>query len=176
MSLLYIEFLYPINDYRKTLQRDEFIFDWIFPLLIAFFSAIYICKYDCTIAKESADSLFKTIITLLSILIGFTISSIAILTSTADKLKEIDTERSIGSTNISLYQLTNILFIFTLFSEIISLIINLIAVLMISYDIPLIVNHLNVFIVVDLFLISNVLFLNIRNMSNFYFILHILKT
>jgi hypothetical protein len=175
MHILYLEFLYPIRDYLKTLKLNEFLFDIGLPILIGTVVGYLIFEYNCSILTTSADSLFKTVITLLSILIGFTVSSITILTSTGHKLEQIQTKRKIGKTTINLYQLTNIIFIFTLFSEIITLVINLIAVIMISYGLNIIENNLNELLILDLVLLSHVLLLNIRNMSNFYFILHINK-
>lgn len=173
--ILYVEFLHPIFHYSKTLKRNEAIFDLVIPFLMGAVAAYFIYGNNCSILPTSADSLFKTIITLLAILIGFTISSITILTSTGDKLENKMTERKIGNSDINLYQLTNVIFTFTLFSEIITLVFNLIAVIMISYNVSHVINHLNEFIIIDIFLLSHVLLLNVRNMSNFYFILHIVK-
>ncbi len=172
MNILYVEFLFPIIDYARTLKLNEFLFDIALPFLIAIVARYFIVKNDCTIIVESADSLFKTVITLLSILIGFTVSSITILASTGSKIEEKMTDRHIGKTEINLYQLTNIFFTFALFSEVFTLVVNLISVIMLSYNIQIVQTHLNELVVFDLFLLSHILLLNIRNMSNFYFILH----
>lgn len=175
MSVIYIEFLYPVFHYFQTVRKNEAVFDLLIPIfagIIVIFVGIF---YNCAITSDNANDLFKTIITLLSILVGFTISSITILFSTSDKLN-INTDRKIRNNNINLYQLTNIIFIFTLFSEIITLVINLIAVLLVSYEITFIIEHINKIVILNVILISHILLLNIRNITNFYFILHKIKS
>ena len=172
MKIVYHEFLFPIIDYAKTLKLNEFLFDLFLPFIIAIVAGYFIIKNDCIILVESADSLFKTVITLLSILIGFTVSSITILASTGSRIEEKMTERKIGKTKINLFQLTNIFFTFALFSEVFTLVINLMSVIMLSYNVKIVQNHLNELVVFNLFLLSHILLLNIRNMSNFYFIMH----
>lgn len=132
-------------------------------------------KYQCTILATDAVELLKTVITLLSILVGFTISSIAILATTSEKLNQ-ETERVIGNKKINLYQLSNIIFIFALFSEVLTLILNLSAVVLISYDVKSIIDHLNILVAINIVLISHILFINIRNITNFYFIFHYVKS
>lgn len=175
MSIVYIEFLYPIVHYFKTIRKNEAVFDLVIPIFAGIAAIIVGILYNCVITPDNANDLFKTIITLLSILVGFTISSITILTATSEKLN-IDTERKIGKNSINLYQLTNVIFIFTLFSEIITLVINLIAVLLISYEITFVIDHINKIVILDVILISHILLLNIRNITNFYFILHKIKS
>jgi hypothetical protein len=123
----------------------------------------------------NAVTLLNTIITLLSILVGFTISSIAILASTSEKLNQ-ETERVIGNKKINLYQLSNIIFIFALFSEVFTLFINLSAVVLISYDVKSIIDHLNILVAINIALISHILVINMRNITNFYFIIHYVKS
>jgi len=175
MSILYIEFIYPIKHYFQTIRKNEAIFDLIFPLLIGLTGYYVLEKFQCTILVTDAVDLLKTIITLLSILVGFTISSIAILATTSEKLNQ-ETERVIGNKKINLYQLANITFIFVLFSEILTLVINLSAVVLISYDVISVIDHLNILIAVNIALISHILLINIRNITNFYFIFHYVKS
>lgn len=171
MSEIYIEFLYPIVHYIQTIRKNEAVFDLLIPILVGIVAIFVGILCNCIITPDNANDLFKTIITLLSILVGFTISSITILFATSEKL-DIGTERKIGENKINLYQLTNIIFITTLFSEIITLVINLIAVLLVSYEITFVIDHINKIVILDVILISHILLLNIRNITNFYFILH----
>lgn len=175
MSSMYTEYFYPISHYCKVINLDEAIFDLFIPFIIALSGYIVLYFFNGNITTTNIEELLKTIITLLSILIGFTITSVAILSSTKDNLIQ-ETERHIGRTKVNLYQLSNIFFIFAIFSEILTLIINLSMLVLLYYNVQLITAHLNFLVALNIFLVSHILFLNFRNITNFYFILHSVKS
>jgi len=175
MKLLYTEFLLPIKHYFFTLTGKEAIFDLIIPSTLGILSFILGSWCDISINQTNSIEFIKTLITLLSILIGFSITSLTIIASTTEltgRLMTVKTERKVGNKILNLYQLMNITFIMAIFSEILTLILNLSAVLFISADVQYIINNINLIIVINIMLISHILLLNIRNVTNFYFVFH----
>lgn len=171
MAIIYIEFLYPITHYFKTLKSNEATFDLGVPLAVGIVGYIIRYHYGYSILPVDAAGFYSTIITLLAILIGFTISSITIIATTHQKIS-IPTERSVGDTNLTLYQLMNTVFIYTLFAEIFTLVFNIAAVLSTAYNVNWALDNINLLIVTDIALIAHILLLNIRNITNFYFVFH----
>jgi len=175
MSFLYTEFLLPIRHYFSTLNKNESIFDLIIPVIFGAVGFAIGLIFNISIDKNDSVEFFKTLITLLSILIGFSITSLTIIASTsklADTLMSVQTERKIGYTTINLYQLMNITFIFALFSEIFTLVLNLCAVLLVFSNMTSEIRYINLIILIDVVLISHVFLINIRNITNFYFVFH----
>lgn len=172
---MYIEYLYPIEHYFKVIKKNEASFDLVLPIIITLVGCIVLYRYKGIISEDDVKGLLGTIITLLSILVGFTITSIAILTTTGENLKQ-ETNRKIGSKVINLHQLSTIFFIFALFSEIVTLMINLSALVLIYYNMQLVTSHLNIIVAVNILLVSHILFINVRNVTNFYFMLHYVKS
>ncbi|ADE37479.1 hypothetical protein [Methanohalophilus mahii] len=168
---IYLEFTYPIEHYFTVATREEKIWDIVLPLIFGAIGYFLIIYFDFTIPTKNIDQLFPSVIILLSILIGFTISTVTILANSRDELK-VETDRIIEEVKINLYQLMNIWFIITLFSEIIALVFNMVILLLASYGVPLVTNNINLIIAINIYLISQVLLLNVRNITNFYFILH----
>lgn len=175
MVIMYIEYIYLIKHYFKVIRKDEASFDLYLPIIITLVGSALLYFSHASISSDNTKDLLQTIITLLSILVGFTIASIAILTTAAEHLNKI-TERFIGKKQINLYQLSTIFFIFSLFSEIITLIIDLSALVLIFYNEKMIINHLNVIVILNVLLVSHILFITIRNITNFYFIIHSSKS
>lgn len=168
MPFLYMEYIYPIMHYFKIIRKNEVIFDLVLPTIIAIIGFLIISSHAGVISNNDLKELLITIITLLAILVGFTISSIATLVTTSEKLDQ-KTERKIGDKFINLYQLSNIFLIFSLFSEIAALILNLSALVLISYSVKLLTNNLNILVAINILLISHILFITIRNITSFYF-------
>lgn len=171
MAIIYIEFLYPIMHYLKTLKNNEAAFDLGVPIIVGIVGYIIRYYYEYSILSTDAAGFFSTIITLLAILIGFTISSITIIATTHQKIS-IPTERSVGNTNLTLYQLMNTTFIYTLFAEFFTLVFNIAAVLSIAYNVSWAIDYVNLLILIDIVLITHIILLNIRNVTNFYFVFH----
>lgn len=175
MSFLYLEFLLPIKHYFSTLNKNETVFDLLIPVILGIIGFAIGVSLNVFIDKDNSIEFFKTLITLLSILVGFSITSLTIIASTSkltDTLMSVSTERKIGYTKINLYQLMNITFIFALFSEIFTLILNLCAVLLVSSNIILDIKWINIIILIDIILIAHIFLMNIRNVTNFYFVFH----
>ena len=122
---IYLEFLQLVKDYFATLKKNEFLFEWGIPIIVS----VIFYFFSKTNLQEFSETLL-IIINVLAILIGFSIATITILSTTSSKnvndLKKILSERKIGGQRITLYQLMMITFSFMLFIEIFLLIYNLI--------------------------------------------------
>jgi len=175
MKLFYTEFLIPINHYFLTLNKKEATFDLIIPILLGIIGLLFGLIFHISIDQNKSIEFIKILITLLSILVGFSITSLTIIASTTkltDTLMSVTTERKVGNTILNLYQLMNITFIFSIFSEIFTLFLNLCTLLFISIDINFIINHINSIILINIILITHIFLIIIRNVTNFYFVFH----
>ncbi|MBI9069955.1 MAG: hypothetical protein JEY94_00055 [Melioribacteraceae bacterium] len=168
-KLLYLEFLIPLKDYLVTLKLKEIIYEWMIPIGISVYS--YYCFFPC-LSKQNFLDFNGYVINALAILIGFSITCITILSTSNNEnivwLKKKESERKIGNKNISLYQLIFITFSFVLFMEVFTLLFNLIYFLVFSSNLSL--GSENELFALNTTLVLNIVFLNIRNISNFYFI------
>jgi hypothetical protein len=169
---IYLEFLIPIKDYWATLKTREVIFDWLIPLVAASFIYVFVLKNSNY--TDSIKQFNGYIITLLGILIGFSMTSITLLVTSngknIERLQETPTdERRIGKQLINLYQLVLINFVFVLMVEIFSLLINLIFSLVDTVsDKPK--EIWMYFYAVNVFLLLNIVLLTIKNTTNIYFV------
>lgn len=162
-KFLYLEFMQPIKDYFITLKKNEFVFEWIIPLILAltfyFFFTSNLDKY-----LESTPIM----INVLAILVGFSIATITILSTTESKnikgLKKVLSERKLGGKHLNLYQLLLITFSYILIIEISLLVFNLLL------NFFSITNNYLIFFCINIFFIIHILFLNLRNITNIYFV------
>lgn len=167
--LLYTEFIHPVRDYFATIRLSEFLFDWVAPLIITIL--LYVLALD-NIQPETVYAINGYSINLLAILVGFSITSLTILTANSSKniedLKAHRTGRRIRGQPVTLYRLIVLNFIFLLIMEFLALLYSFGFLFLIQ------INQLkasfNEIFIVSIFFISHVVFLNIRNITNFYFI------
>jgi hypothetical protein len=167
--LLYFEYIHPINDYFRTIKLNEIIFEWVLPFAIT--APIY--KYILPdLEGAHIGTVCGYIINFLAILIGFSVTCLTILSSASsesiDKLKKKESHRSLHNKKISLYHLIVINFIFLLVMEFFNLFFNL-GFFLFSSKISNI-GFLPEFFSVSIFITCHVIFLNIRNVTNFYFV------
>lgn len=165
----YLEFLYPITDYFRTLNRKEAYFELALPLLIG------ILAYWLSVTAvnfEKLGSFIGYIINFLAILIGFSITAVTILSSESghrfEMLQKAESKRNIGGKTISTYQLILITFIYVILIEFFTLAYNLVCYLFLMNTI--LKSYYRLIIGVNIFLMFHVIMLNIRNVTNFYFI------
>lgn len=166
---MYSEYLFLVLDYFRTLKWKYFIYEWFVPLIIS--TGIYFILKDKDISDLS-DEFFNSSVSLLGVLVGFSITVITILVTTSsaniDEIKKTYTEYKIGKDFITLFKLFLINLTYSVVAEITILIFNLI--------LPVVSNRLGntsltVLMVLDILLIVHILLLTIRNMTDFYFIL-----
>jgi hypothetical protein len=165
-----IEFLLLIVDYFKTLRRREFLLEWMAPLIIGVLCAIIKSPEKDVI--EILKALSSGGISLLGVLIGFSIAVLTILvTSSSENIQEIKNTKTDfikSHKRLSLFDLLLTNYAYSVVAEVLVLIVNiLIASSMFSFE-----GRVQKFIIFfDVFLLSHVLLLTLRNITNFYFIL-----
>jgi hypothetical protein len=168
--LVYIEYIHPIKDYFSTVKVSELLFDWAAPLAIT----LLLYKFTLSSIKpETVETINGYSINLLAILVGFSIASLTILTANNSKniedLKEHVCQRMIRGRPVTLYRLIVLNFIFLIIMEFAALLYSFGFLFIIQID-PIKAYSKEIFIV-SIFLISHVFFLNIRNVTNFYFVI-----
>jgi hypothetical protein len=169
---IYLEFLIPIHDYLVTIKRREVVFDWVIPLLLGILIYFFVLKGSKY--TDSIKQLNGYIISLLGILIGFSITSITLLVTSSNKnveelqLKPSD-NRKIGTQVINLYQLILINFTFVLMVEVFTLAINLIYALVDASGTKM-ADYWTIFYTLNTFLFSSIILMSVRNTTNIYFV------
>jgi hypothetical protein len=162
---IYFEFLFPINDYLVTVKRREVIFDWIIPLLLSLLIYFFVLKGSTY--TDSIKQLNGYIISLLGILIGFSITSITLLVTSSNKnVEELQSNpsynRKIGAQVINLYQLILINFTFVLMVEVFTLAINLVYALLDAAG-KKTADYWTIFYTLNTFLFSSIILMSVRN-------------
>lgn len=166
---MYLEFLLLIGDYFRTLRWRVWIFEWLAPLLVgvAVYFLIDVCR-----ANELAKTFDDTAVTLLGVLIGFSITVITILHTSNNKnieeIKAFKTEYKIGKQQLFLFHLILINLTYSVVLEVLCLICNL--CLALFWD-KISEGASRILLCVNLFFVLHILLLNIRNITDFYFIL-----
>lgn len=161
--IIYDEFKCLITSYFKTLSFREFLFDIGIPILIG------ICFLKFVNIPTSSDklSIVSQATTLISIFLGFTVASLAIiLTSNSTKIKEAKQTPSDKKIKkiVNLYQLLLIPFFYISFISFVELMI-LITTSMLSLD-----GNKSI-IAINLMIIFHILLVGMRNLTNLFFIL-----
>lgn len=168
-KIIWFEIYYPLKDYVATLNRQEAIFDYILPAVISFL----INRYVFTGCDVSVSGLAGSIVSMMAILVGFSITCIVILSTGSsaniDEVKKLDTERRINNVPIKLHQLLLSNFTYCIIVELVALFINLIA--SVKCGPADLCKESRYLLYINIYLISHIILLNIRNITNFYFIL-----
>ncbi len=168
--IIYDEFKYPIQDYYKNLRLTEFIYDLGLPFLIALLS--YSLLLRC-MPRMAVLDFTSTIITLVSILVGFSIAAVTILAGSdsgnVNMMKDHPTERKIGKKRMNLFQLLSMFFVYGLISEFAALCVALFYYILFTSQPGL--PGVKVGFALILFFVLHVIFLTVRGITSFYFVL-----
>ena len=168
-KICYLEFMFPIRDYFATLEIYEFIFDIIIPIIASTAFYLFLSK---EINSEKIITFIGYIINLLAILIGFSITSVTIISSESsnkfDALRQINANRLLSGRKISLHQLILINYIFVIIVEFTTLVYNVIYYLL--WMSSCLVCDNRILLTISIYLLLHIILLNIRNITNFYFI------
>lgn len=168
---VYLEFLLGPIEYFSTIKKHEFIYEWIIPLILGVVTYIL---YNLVMVTNSVGFIEN----LLSILIGFSVAALAIITTSSskniDKLKDEklvdgnDTEflfkpdKQVKETD--LYQLLIIQFLFVIGMEILLLIYNLIGQFILPYT------YMKIFFAINVIFISSSILITLRAITNLSFV------
>lgn len=168
-GILYFEWLILIIDYFKSIELKERAFDVFVPLG----SGIIIsttCMF-CGKVEFATKGLADVLISLISILIGFSVMLVTLLLTSSgngvDELKKRKSDIKIHNKEISLFQKLHIQFAFSLISEILLLLIILVYYFLIT--ITNIETLQVIFLFVFIFMILNILLSIFRGIVNIYF-------
>lgn len=163
---MYREFVLLILSYFKTINKKEFVFDILIPLL---FPVAFVILDILCVKLEYGNNFIKTSLTFISIILGFTVASITILlTSNSKNIKEVqkeDSKRQYGLNKLNLYQLLLIPFFYIALIGFIELILGAISVIFSLSN--------NVYVyAINIFLVLHILFVAIRNLTNLFFVVY----
>jgi hypothetical protein len=167
---LYFEFLHPTRDYCKTVDRSERVFDLAIPILA---TGLLYWFAGPDLQGLDARGIMSDALTLLAILIGFSITSLTVLASGSEtSLKTLcqhTSNRSLNGKTLSLYQLLTTIMSHTLVVEILTLL-SALTYLFLKPD-----SSHNIGAVVWFFanmgLVIHAICLQLRIVANFYFTL-----
>lgn len=169
-AAIYCEYIFPIKDYCTVTKRSEVLFEWGLSIFIS--AGLYYFAYS-DLDKNDLKNISSIIVNCLAILIGFSVTCLTILASASDSniadLKKSVTERYISDRPITLYRLLIINFIFLLLLELLNLLLNFIFIAIVGLEsfseyISVIYGFITV-------LTMTIFLLNVRNITNFYFVL-----
>lgn len=169
---LYLEFLIPVKDYFATLKLREAIFDFLIPVMASEILYLYLLKDSPY--NDSIKDFNGHILSFLSVFIGFSIAAVTLfITSNNKNIERLQEDysdgRKIGGRKITLYQLVLIIFTYALVIEVLALIFNLTYFLTSSIN-SSIKSLWSLFYAIDIFLLMHILSLNLRNITNLYFV------
>jgi len=167
-----IEFLLLIIDYFRVIKRRDFLLDWLFPLVFALI--FFFINVDNNELFNKILVLSSNALSLLGILIGFSIAVITLLitanTKNIDEIKEVIVIRVNEYRTVSLFELMIITYSYSVIIEIILVIFNLF-IPSLKLNTSAYCLTTNVIASIDILFILHVLFVTIRNITSFYFIL-----
>ena len=163
---MYIEFIFVFIDYFSTLEKKSFMHDWGIAILISSISIFINSHKDINTYSfiNEANSFITT-------LLGFTLASLSLFLASnihIDKLKHIKTNKTIRGKKISLYKLLLINFSYSIVIE---------SILCVSFYIGKLLPNIfseYVSIIINLIyiiLFFNILLLTIRSITDLYFII-----
>lgn len=169
--MMYREFVFIFIDYLKTLNFRVFVFEVFIPLIIGGIVFVLSCREN---DNASIVTYQKQILSLLGVLVGFSITIITILTASSggniDRIKKIKSKTKIGGHQASVFDLLLMNFVYSVVVEIILIIVHLVYPF---FTTSLAMSRswkLTGFCIV-LALMMHILLLTIRNITNLYFIL-----
>lgn len=166
---MYIEYLLLIFDYFKTLTKRVLLFEWILPLVITFCILLLNYNYEFSAYKTFKDNS----INILGVLLGFSIAIITIITTGSGKnlenIKKKTTKFKINQNVLTLYDLILINFTYSVIVEIL-IIISCLTMPLIASCLTL-SNGIKITLYsILVFSVLHILFLTLRNLTDFYFI------
>lgn len=160
----------PVKDYFATLRSCDFAFDWGIPGGIAFCSYLFAFQ---NLTTEQAQHLGGYFINFIAIIIGFSIASITIFSTSSntniDALKKHTSFKKVGGKKITLYQHMLANFMFTLIMSALTLVFNLVFYFLLETE--LLPGKTGIWEAINFLFILHIIFLTIRNMTNFYLVL-----
>lgn len=168
---MYSEFFIAIFDYFSSLRRNLVVYEIVLPLGMS--TGLFFILFEIGDLSSISDYM-NNVLTLLGVLVGFSITIITILTTgtskNIEKIKEHKTDVKIGGRTISLFELLLVNFTYSVVLEILLIIAHLITPIILSnFKLPLVIKLIGFSLLFGCFI--HVLLLTLRNLVNFYLIL-----
>lgn len=167
-----VEFLLLIVDYFKIIRLRDLLTDVLIPILIV--TVFYTVNLEEAHLASMLSSLSSNSISLLGILVGFSIAVITLLiTANTKNIEEIKGKIVLQLNdyrNISLFDSLIITYTYSVIIEVLLIVFNLI-IPSVKFDEDVYSMSVNLVMSIDLLLVLHVLFVTIRNVTSFYFIL-----
>lgn len=168
-GVLYFEWIILILDYFQSIKLNERVFDILIPFSTGIIiSIVCVC---CDKVYFATKQLADVLISLISILIGFSVMLVTLLLTSGgagiDELKKRNADKKIHNKPISLFQKLHIQFTFSLISEI-----SLLIIILLYYFLLTIVNLGDFqvfFLFIFIFMTLNILLSIFRGIVNIYF-------
>lgn len=168
-KIMYMEWLFPIHNYYKTLRLNEKVYEVIFPIIVATIS-VFLYSYFGKMGK-ALDSLSQILPSAISILIGFTAMLITILLTSSgenvNNLKKIETDVKLNKKLVTLYQKLHIQLTHALFNEIMLLLLIFFYLFVSGIFVDLVFQRVCLFF--SVFLTLNILLSILRGITSIYF-------
>lgn len=168
---MYLEFIYLILDYRKTVSTRVFLYEWLIPFIIGVgvFLLLFFGK-----STDATETFKDNSLNLLGILVGFSITIITIITTGSsknlDEIKKIFTDVTIGGQKISLYRMLLVNFTYSIVAEAFLIIVFLLMpIITDNFQMPILLKKI-VFSILVMSVI-HILLVTIRNLTDFYLII-----
>jgi len=158
----------PIAHYFSTIKKMEFFTEIVIPILLTIPFVFLFSN-----AKNYGISKFTNFIfTFSAIMIGFSITTITLLTTSSneniEETKANETDRKLYGSKITLYQITLIKFTYCLFVEFLVLALNLGFVLF--YHLSCLKYYVNIYYLFNIFFLSHIIILSYLNITHLYYI------
>ncbi|SEA76673.1 hypothetical protein [Pedobacter hartonius] len=167
-----IEFVLLIIDYFRAIKRRDILSDWVLPLILSIL--YFILNRTNSQISSTINSLVDNSISLLGVLVGFSIAVITLLitasTANIDEIKKITACRISQYRTVSVFDVMIITYTYSVIMEVFLIIFNLF-LSSFNFNNEIYTLKANLIASIDALLILHVLFVTIRNVTNFYFIL-----
>lgn len=166
---MYREFIFLIFDYFNTIKKNVFYYEWVIPFVIGVMCFVLL---NFNWLKTDYSLFINSSVSLLGVLLGFSIMVITILTTSnndnIEKIKKTLTDYIISNEKISLYRLLLVNYSYLIIIEALVLVAYFISLLFFSSFCHTLKLFLFSFYVIT---IIHILLLTIRNITDFYFII-----
>ena len=166
---MYREFFIILIDFVRNMKFKNIMFEIILPIIMSSVGIYFLHRSMVDVSKlyEIFDSLSNTILSTLSILVGFTLALITAIISTDkfSKIKEYETKYIMDGKAISLYKYLLINLSYTAILEFFLISAN---VLFISFGYSFLPKTIYLCMFINAFLCIHLLFVSIRSFTDIY--------
>ena len=170
-SWIYLEYLEPIFDYFDSVGKQEAFHDWLLPLGLSLLTYFFLLD---NLDFHSLRTIAGHLVSVLAILIGFSITCLTILIAGGgERIRELQSSKSkktIRGKNASVFQILLVNLSFLLFLEFFCLSYSFVFILF--EGVKCFSTYSQEIYTLGIFLAIQVFLINIRNITNLYFVFY----